>query len=214
LGGDDALNLPVPAAAPTPSLRQRPLMIAGCALLAAMVAIGYYASRPAPSDDVPVPANVQAETKVRTDPPAAAPIAGVKAGNDKADAPPAGASPSVAITGAGRKPAAPPIPVAAAPVAPPQPAATVPVDARPAQTAKVDKPGEKAARRPQPCTPAVAALGLCTLTPAQQNEAQAPAPAIITRPATLSADTGSAQPCTEAVAALGLCVPKPTERKE
>lgn len=214
LGSEDALRLPVPAAAPTPSFRRRPRMIAGAALLAAMVAIGYYASRPTPPDNAAVPVNLQAETKVRTDPSAAAPIVGVKAGNGKAEAPPTGANPPAAITGAGRNPAAQPKPVAAAPAVPPQPVPAAPADARAAQTAKADRSGERTATRPQPCTPAVAALGLCTLSPAQQKDAQAPAPAIITRPATLSADTGSKEPCTEAVAALGLCAPKPTERKE
>lgn len=73
--------------------------------------------------------------------------------------------------------------------------------------------------RPESCTEAVAAMGLCA-TPAQQKEAgsAAAAEAAIRRPGTTSAGKSGGQepppPCTEALAALGLCTPQITQRRE
>jgi len=74
--------------------------------------------------------------------------------------------------------------------------------------ATAGSPGAGAA----PCTEAIAALGLCTLTPMHGNRAQdvATGPETRTRPYAKNA----APPCAEGAAALGLCAPKPAGRTE
>jgi len=87
-----------------------------------------------------------------------------------------------------------------------KPAAPARAIARP-QAINADRAVERGQSRPEGCTEAVAALGLCATKPVQRKEAT---------------DAGKAggqapplpQPCTEAVAALGLCTPGTTQRRE
>ena len=204
LRGPDVLDEPAPAAeVPAPWFRQRPRLVIGTAFLAAMAGIGYFALRPSSTVDAPAPAIVQTETKARVVPAAAGPVANANTDNASRDAPPVDLRPALAITGVAREPALPPPPTVATP----------PV-ARPVQPAKAGKEAERPTGRPQPCTAAVAALGLCTLTPEQKKDASAAATAIIPRPPPPNIRAGSPEPCAEAVAALGLCTSQPTQRKE
>lgn len=82
----------------------------------------------------------------------------------------------------------------------------------------VGSAGERGRLRPEACTEAVAALGLCTFKPAERKEAEKAATnkAEIARPQSAAVgkaggqDLRQGETCTTAVAALGLCTPKLT----
>jgi double zinc ribbon protein len=80
-----------------------------------------------------------------------------------------------------------------------EPPAVSSEDATKRPSKAIGKAGDRAPSRPEGCTEAAAALGLCALKPVQKKEAG-------TNPAL--------QTCTEATVALGLCAPKPTQKKE
>jgi double zinc ribbon protein len=126
-----------------------------------------------------------------------------------------------------RSPTEVPLPPAAssetsggAPVESPPPAespvtkAAAPTAARP-QTFNAGRAGERRPLRPEACTEAVVALGLCTGT----GQAPAARPAIKNLQTTDVGKPGlqapvDPGPCTEAAAALGLCALKPGQRRD
>lgn len=81
------------------------------------------------------------------------------------------------------------------------------------------KAGGQAPARQDVCTDAVAALGLCTMTPEDRELAEdvAAVNAVKARPEVADSGKAGAQgpadACTEAVAALGLCAPAPTRKQ-
>ncbi len=207
-GAADAAAPPAPA--PKPSSPRR-AVAAGTAVVVALVALGYFGYR----QDSPVDA--------RQPPPAssaagAGPAAGTAAG-DGAQAASAAAAP-------------PEAPLAERVDPQPEEAsrtnAAAGLIARPRAAGAAKAPGQVPPRK-EVCTPAVEALGLCTMTPEEQRRAEAVAAskATIPQPQAASArpETASppeaepqeaprAQACTEAVAALGLCKPATTQRGE
>jgi len=80
------------------------------------------------------------------------------------------------------------------------------------------KASEPAPPRPDACTDATAALGLCAMKSVQKKdpETAAAVEAAVKHPQTTGAGkAGGQEPaCTEAAAALGLCTPKPIQRRE
>ena len=80
-----------------------------------------------------------------------------------------------------------------------------------AQAAAAQVAGLRQAPRTEPCTEAIAAIGLCALRPLQATAAKA-APAVAGKTAPLV--QSGAGPCTEALTALGLCTPASNVKKE
>jgi double zinc ribbon protein len=172
-------------------LRQPPLVIAGTAALAAIVIVGYATTRERSPTEAPLPPAASSETSrsgapVETPPPAAS--SETSRGGAPVETPPPAEALEV-------KTAAPPV-------------------ARP-QAINTGRAGERKPPQPEPCTEAVAALGLC----AAKGEAATARPAI-EHPRTTdvgkAGEQGPADPraCTEAAAALGLCTPKPIQRRD
>jgi hypothetical protein len=99
--------------------------------------------------------------------------------------------------------------------------AVVPPNAR-RQAPSADKAGTpQELFAPETCTEAVAALGLCVMSPARKKALETTAAvskAAGRAPATVSDTSGGQAPagrkCSEAVAALGLCPPDITQRRE
>jgi hypothetical protein len=188
---------PVPRAAEAPKpVPRRPQWKAGAAVLAAIAVLGYYGYRQNSPVDVPQP------------PPASSEAAAAKSDDAAQTA----------------SPEAPPPEAPLADRAEQQPEETRPPNAaaglitRP-KAADAGKAGRQAPPRQEVCTDAVAALGLCTMTPEDRKLAEgvAAVKAAAANPeATESRKAGPQAPrgegCTEAVAALGLCTPATTRR--
>ena len=209
--------------------RRTPRVIAGTAVLAAIVVLGYYSVRQLPPVDAPEPQPASSEASgrgssagagvIRQDATARDSTLG-KAADSAAPASPATAPPENPLAG--------PTPAAAIPpragretVELRQEKAAAGLSARP-PAVDAATAGRRAPPRQELCTQAAAALGLCTMTPDQKKQAEAAAAlkAAIARPqATDAGKAGGQEPprqeaCTEAVAALGLCAPAPTQRRE
>jgi len=222
LPGRKSALVPVrPAAEVSTSLpRRRSRVIAETAVLAALVVVGsalvvggYYTYRQRSLAEAPQPPAASSEASGRGAPAGAGFI-----GRDAlADEPrSAGADNSAGLTSLATSPPGTPL---ALPV---RAAANQPrADRQPvkSQEAKASEPGPL---RPEACTEAAAALGLCATKSVQKKEPETAAAveAAIKRPQTTGAgDAGGQEPphpqtCTEGLAALGLCAPKPTQRRE
>ena len=192
----------LPAAEAPKPVPRGPRVMAGAAILAAVAVLGYYGYRQNSPVDVPQPPPSRSE-----------------AASDSAPAKPDDAAQT-------ESPAAPPPVTPIADQADPQPEesrrpnAAAGLIVRP----KVDagKAGTQAPPRQEVCTDAVAALGLCTMTPEERNLAEAVAAVKAAAASPDATEPGKAGPqeaprgegCTEAVAALGLCTPAATRRGE
>lgn len=211
---------------PKPLRRPHFRVMVGMAVLAVITMLVYYSYRQRSHGDSPNPQAAISEASGRGNPAGTSVIWWDAAAGDatlakQADS--AGpASPATAL---------PEIPLAGpTPPAVNQPrAGRKPVDSREAKVAVAPiartkainegRVSEQGPSRPEVCTEAVAALGLCTVRPAQKKEAETVAATqSIPRPG--ATDTGKAgrqepprgEACTEAVSALGLCMP--TRRRE
>jgi len=226
----DAPDAALPAeASPRPLPRWRSRAIAGTALLGAVAVLGYYVYLQRSLVEVPQPPAASSEASDRGGSAGAGVIRPDAAASDTT---PAKAGDSAGSASSATAPPEPPL-VGPTPAATSQPrAGREPVVSRdmkaaaassaPTKTVNQSKAGDQGVSRPESCTAAVAALGLCTLQPAQKKEAESSAAieAAIARPQ--AADAGKAgqqepprqEACTEAVAALGLCAPTPTQRRE
>ena len=226
----DAPDTVLPAEeVPAPLPRWRSRAIAGTAVLAAIVLLGYYGLRQRSLVEAPQPPAASSEGSDRG--------GSAGAGVIRQDAAASDATPAKADDSAG--PASPATAPAEPPLAGTTPAATnqprpgrEPVVSRemkaaaaPIARTRAVNEGRVSGRelsRPEVCTEAVAALGLCTLKPVQEKEAETAAAieAAIARPQAADAGKpGQQEPprqeaCTEAVAALGLCAPTTTQRRE
>jgi hypothetical protein len=220
--GTDALDPAQPSAdVSMPLPRPHYRVIVGTAVFAAIAVLGYYSYHQRSLVDAPETPAASSEASVRGGPADAGVIRRNAAAGDttpaKADdsvqpaTPLAGPTPAVGNKArSGREPVeSRKAKAAAAPIAPTKASNEVRV-------------GERRPSRPEVCTEAVAALGLCTMKPGQKKEAEAAAAirAAIVRPeATDAAKAGQREPprqeaCTEAIAALGLCTPTSTQRRE
>jgi len=220
---------PLSARRPLPHRRSR--VIVGAAALAVVAALGYYTYRqssyadahqaPAASREPagrPAPAAALLDEKNAADAPKPAGAEGAAAPAVPA-APPSANPPAAPVRAAA--PAVPATPPSAnPPAAPVRAAPNQPRTARQPVKSQEAKAGESALR-PQACTQAAAALGLCATKSIQKKEPETAAvEAAIKRPTTTGGvDPGVQEPprppaCTEALAALGLCAPKPTQRRE
>jgi len=215
LPGRKGALVPVPPAAEvsTSLPRRRSRVIAGTAVLAALVVVGYYTYRQRSLADAPQPPAASSEASGRGAP-AGAGFIGRDAVADEPKS--AGADNSAGLTSVATSP---PGTALAAPV---RAAANQPrADRQPVKSQEA-KASEPEPLRPEACTEAAAALGLCATKSVQKKEPETAAAveADIKRPQTTGAGNAGAQEppqpqtCTEAVAALGLCAPKPTQRRE
>ncbi len=213
-------------------------VIVGTAVLAAIAVLGYYTYRQLSLDDAPQAPAASSEAIAPGAPAGAGVIrrdaaVGVirrdaTAGDTKSDDADNSAGLASPVTSASRAQlAAPERDAANQP-----PAGRQPVESHEAKAtaAAITRPpainaggaGERRPSRPEACTEAVAALGLCAMKPFQTKatETAVAVEAAVKRPQ--STDTGKAggrepprpQPCTEAVAALGLCTLESTPRRE
>ena len=202
----DALESSSPAAEVSPHRPSR--VIIGAVVLATIAALGYYSYRQRPLAEAPQPPAASSEPSGRGGPSGAGLTGAATAPSESPPADPTRAATSQPR--AGRQP-----------VESPEAKAAVVAITRP-QGVNAGRAGERGPSRPEACTEAVAALGLCTPKPVQKKEAEtsAAAKAAIARPQTTDAGKAGgqeprrAEACTEAVAALGLCTLKPTQRKE
>ena len=222
LPGRKGALVPVPPAAEVSrSLpRRRSQVIAGTAVLtalavvgSALVVAGYTTYRQRSLADAPQPPAASSEASGRGAP-AGAGFIGRDAVADEPKS--ASADNSAGLTSLATSPPGAPL---AAPV---RAAANQPrADRQPVKSQEA-KASEPAPLRPEACTEAAAALGLCATKSVQKKETETAAAveAAIKRPQTAGAgNAGGQEPpypqtCTEAVAALGLCAPKPTQRRE
>jgi len=194
--------------------------MAGAAVLAAIAVLGYYGYRQSSPVDVPQPPPASSEAAGSGDPAGNAAVGGQAASRDAAAA--------KSDNGAqAASPAAPPPETPLADQADQQPEesrrpnAAAGLIARP-EAADAGKPGRQAPPRKEVCTDAVAALGLCTMTPEERKLAEdvaalkaAAASPEATGPGTAGREASPRQEeCTEAVAALGLCTPASTQRRQ
>ncbi len=209
--GTDALTPSSPVAeVPTPLPRWPSRVIVGTAALAAIAVLGYYTYRQRSPVDAPQPPAASSKA-----------IAPAAAGFLDGDAA-AGATKSTSAEDAAGLTGPATSPPGTLLAAPARAAANEPRAGRQPVKSQEAKAGEPEPFRPEACTEAAAALGLCATKPVQKKEPETAAAveAVIKRPQTT--DTGNAggrepprpQTCTEAVAALGLCTPKPTQRRE
>lgn len=208
-GDEDAVQALAPVTvSPNPFAARPSQRLVAAAVGVIVLAIGsYFALRPASKVDAPATASTDAkvqEARSEHKPAVEKPASVAGADAKPLDPRPAMAvePPPAAVKSIGRQLTVPP------------PPASPNVDARIARPTAPAKKDNGPARRPQPCTDAMAALGLCAQTAAQKKVAPPPAVAAVPRPEPASTGATGAQPCTEAVAALGLCTPKPTPRKE
>jgi hypothetical protein len=191
-------------------------VIVGAAVLAVIAVLGYYIYRQLSPADAPQPPAASSRGA-----PAAAGFIGRDAAADdtkSADADRGAGLESPAIEPSGTQLPAPARAAAIQPRAGRQPAesreakGTVAAVGRP-QAINAGKAGERAPPRPEACTEAVAALGLCATKPVQKKDADKRPPTTVAGKA-----SGQEQPrpqtCTEAVTALGLCTPGSTQRRE
>lgn len=210
-GGTDAPDPALAAVESFKPLTRPPLRItagvlaAGAVVAAVLAVLGYRAYEMLSYSDIPI-------AKVRVSPAASGEVrARETAGSDSSAGRIAAAidAPAVKPDGGAAFPGAAALPTEAAPMA----AARVP-SAAPranAQTAAARKAVVREAPRAEPCTEAIAAIGLCTLRPGQAMAARA-APAVDGKTAP-RAQPG-AGPCTEALTVLGLCTPESNVTKE
>ncbi len=222
LPGRKGALVPVsPSAEVSTSLpRRRFRVIAGTAVLAALVVVGsalvvagYYSYRQRSLADAPQPPAASSEASGRGAPA----DAGFIARDAVADEPKsASADNSAGLTSLATSPPGTPL---AAPV---RAAANPPrADRQPVKSQEA-KASDPAPLRSEACTEATAALGLCATKSVQKKETETAAAveAPIKRPQTAGAgNAGGQEPphpqtCTEALAALGLCAAKPTQRRE
>jgi hypothetical protein len=228
--GTDELGTAAPVAEVSKALpRRNPRVIVGTAVLAAIVVLGYYSVRQLPLVDAPEPQPASSEASVRGGSAGAGVIGRDATAGDmtptKADDI---AQPARPASSPPRTPLVEPTPEVGSEqradretVEPPQTKSAAGLSARP-QAADAAKAGGRAPPRQELCTVAIAALGLCTMTPDQKKEAEAAAAikAAIARPEATDAGKSGRQElpreeaCAEAVAALGLCTPAPTRRRE
>jgi len=224
----DALDAALPAAETSrPVPRWRSPLIVGTAALVAITVLGYYGYRQSSPVDVRQPPAASSEAGDRSGPAGAGAIvldgqAGgtvrAKADDGAESARPAFSPPTPLVDQAPaaaseRRADRPPLELRQAK------AAAGPIG-RPQATA-ARKAGVQAPARQEVCTEAVAALGLCTMTPEERKAAEAAAAlkAAIGRPATADPGKAGAQEsppkdeCTEAVTALGLCTRTSTQRR-
>ena len=219
LPGRKGALVPVPPAAEvsTSLPRRRFRVIAGTAVLSALVVVGsalviagYYTYRQRSLADAPQPPAASSEAGGRGAPA----DAGFIARDAVADEPKsASADNSAGLTGLATSPPGTPLALPVRAAANPPRADRQPVKSH---EAKASDPGPL---RSEACTEAAAALGLCATQSVQKKEPETAAAveAAIKRPQTTGAgNAGGQEPqtCTEAVAALGLCAPKPTQRRE
>jgi hypothetical protein len=172
-------------------LRRRPSrVVVGTAVVAAIAVIGYLADRQSSPADAREPAAASSAASSREAPADAGAIGRDAAAGDTESA---RADDNAPLTG-------PPVPPSGTPA---KPAAIT----RP-QAVRAGKAGEQREQsRPQACTEAVAALGLCTTKPVLKKEvtdARKPG----------GQEPPRSQTCTEAAAALGLCTPTIQQRRE
>ena len=210
-GTGEAEPMPRAAEAPKPAPR-RPRVMAGAAVLAAVAVLGYYGYRQNSPVDVLQPPPASSEAASSGGPAGTAAVGGEAASGD--------AAPAKSDDGAQTEsPAAPPPEAPLADQADRQPEesrrpnAAAGLIVRP-KAADAGKAGRQAPPRQEVCTDAVAALGLCTMTPEERNLAEAVAAlkAAASPEASEPGGAGGQEPqrqgeCTEAVAALGLCAP-------
>jgi hypothetical protein len=185
------------------SRRPSPVVV-GTAVLAAVVALGYFAYPQLSLVDARQPPAAEAGNGAGLSSPAATLLETAPPVTTPPETAPSDPAPSAANQPrAGRQAVDGPAAKAAA-------VAIV----RP-QTINAGKEGERAPSRQEACTEAGAALGLCVAKSVEKKEAAAVEAAIKRPQATGAGNAGGQEPpCTEAVAALGLCTPKPTQRRE
>ncbi len=182
--------------------RPRSPVIVGSAALAAVAVLGYYTYRQLSFADAPQPPAASSDASGRSAPAKAGFLDRNAAASDTKSA---GVDDSAALTSSAASPA------------PLRAAADPPRAVRPPVKSEEAKASEPEPLRPEACTEAAAALGLCAMKSAQKKEPEAAAvEAAIKRPQTTGAGkAGGQEPtCTEAAAALGLCTPKPIQRRE
>lgn len=184
--------------------RPRSPVIVGTAVLAAVAVLGYYTYRQRSFADAPQPPAASSDAGGRSAPAEAGFLdRNAAAGDTKS----AGVDDGAALTSS-----------AASPAAPLRAAADPPRAGRPPVKSEEAKASEPAPLRPEACTDATAALGLCAMKSAQKKEPETAAAveAAVKRPQTTGAGkAGGQEPtCTEGAAALGLCTPKPIQRRE
>jgi hypothetical protein len=188
-------------------------VIVGTAVLAAIAVLGYYTYQQRSLVGTPQPRAASSEASDRVAPAGAGVLDGdAAAGATKSTS----AEDDAVLTGPATSPSG------TSPATPARAAANDPRAGRQPVKSQEAKASEPEPLRPEACTDAAAALGLCAAKPVQKKEPETAAAveAAIKRPQTT--DTGNAggreppnpQACTEAVAALGLCTPKPTQRRE
>lgn len=226
----DALDPPSPAAEVSRPLPRRPSrVIVGTAVLAAIAVLGYYTYRQRSLVDAPQPPAASSKANGRGSTAGAGAIGRDAAAGDTKSAK---ADKSAGLTSAATSPSGSPLADPTRAAANQPRAGRQPVESQEAKAAaaaitraqavNAGRAGERGRSRPEACTEAVAALGLCTPKPVQKKEAETAAAvkAPIARPQTTGAGKAGGQElprpeaCTEAVAALGLCTLKPTQRKE
>lgn len=203
--------------------------IVGTAALAAITVLGYYTFRQSSLVGAAQPPAASSKASGRGAPASAGVIGrNALAGDTKS----AGADDSAGLTGPATSPSGTPLADPARAVASQPRAGRQSVESQEAkataaaitrpQAINAGKAGERGPSRPEACTEAAAALGLCPAKPVQKKEVETAAAveAGIKRPQTTDAGKASGQEpprpqtCTEAVAALGLCTPRPTQRRE
>jgi len=195
-GTGEAEPMPPAAEAPKPVPR-RPQVLVGSAVLAAIAVLGYYGYRQSSPVEVPQP------------PPASSEAAPAKADDGAQTASPAAPPPETPLADRADQ----------QPEESRRPNAAAGLIARP-KAADAGTAGRQAPPRQEVCTDAVAALGLCTMTPEERNLAEAVAAVKAAAASPEASEPGAAgqrEPqrqgeCTEAVAALGLCTPASTQR--
>lgn len=228
--GTDALDSASPAAEVSrPLPRRHSRVIIGTAVLAAIAALGYYSYRQPSLVDAPQPLAASSEASGRG---GSAGAGVIRRDATAGDTTSTKANDSTRPTSHATSPPEIPL-VGPTPAATNQPrAGREPVESREAKAAaapiartKAINEGRVSKRglsRPEACTEAVAALGLCTLKPVQKKEAETAAAIEAAIAGPQAADAGKAgrqepprqEACTDAVAALGLCTPTPTQRRD
>ena len=192
--------VPTAEAALGPLSRWRRRAIAGTTALAAIAVLGYYGYHQRPLDEAPQPpaASSQASDSGSS----------ASAGVIRQESAPADAAPIKAEEG--DKPASPAATPPEPPLAGAAPAATTPpragrdpvvsrdmkaAAASIARTKAINegRVSQRRPSRPQPCTEAVAALGLCTLQPVQKKEAETAAAGEPATAPSVAADPGTAR---------------------
>jgi hypothetical protein len=226
----DALAPSSPAAEVSRSLPRPPSrVIVGATVIAAIAVLGYYGYRQRSFVEAPQPPAASSEASGRGAPAGAGVIGPDAAAGDTT---PARADDGAGLTSPATSPSeTPPVGLTRAaanqpradrqPVESPEAKGAAAPIARP-QAINPSRAVERRPPRPDACTEAVAALGLCTPKPVQKKEAETAdaIKAVIARPqATDTGKAGGQEPprqeaCTEAAAALGLCTPRPIQRRE